>query len=154
MVWMISILGGLISIALVVWGAMKLQRAQQSRSGKGAGVALLVVGCLALVGTVIAAVLASPEQPVGSATHEVEVVSTSGSSRTFYVTLRNVATGEVYQNLRLRERTGSRRGRCWNGARNLHQGQRFVAPFTIWENRDTHVRSEAPNAIEIGRTYC
>ncbi|HEX9933259.1 MAG TPA: hypothetical protein VGB08_10500 [Allosphingosinicella sp.] len=152
MFWAIAIGGGLLSLALLGGGALLLARAQKTGGGKVLPIALIVAGCAVMIGTIVGAILANPEQPVGSAAHEVEVVSRSSRSRQFYVTLRNVETGEVYEDIRLRSRTTGKR--CPNGPRHLNPGRRFVAPFTLWENRNTGVRTEAPNAVELGRIMC
>ena len=154
MFWAIAIGGGLLSVALLGGGALLLQRAQNAGGGKAVPVVLVVAGCVVMLGSVVGAILANPEQPVGSTMRRVEVVSRSSSSRQFYVTLRNVETGELYENIRLRSRATATKGRCRNGPRNLVPGQQFPVPFTIWENSSTGVRTEAPDDVELGRAMC
>lgn len=106
-----------------------------------------------LLATIVGAFLTKPEQPVGSTRHLVEVVSRSSRAKQFYLTLRNVETGEIYGKIRLRGGSTGNGRRCGKGPRNLQPGLRFESPFTIWRNSDTGVRTETPDALALGQTY-
>jgi|GEM_PF-7054950 len=154
MFWTIAIIGGLVSLALLGGGGVLLGRGGAPGTGKALPILLLVLGSAVLLATVVGAILTKPEQPVGSTRHEVEIVSRSGSSKQFRVTLRNVETGVIYENIRLYGASQGTSGRCRNGWRNLTPGLRIAAPFTLWRNSDTGARSESPDEAALGREYC
>lgn len=154
MFWTISILGGLVALALMAWGGVLLTRARTAGTGTALPVVLLVLGSSVLLATIVGALLTKPEQPVGSTRHVVKVVSRSPRAKQFYLTLRNVETGEIYENIRLRGGSAGNARRCGKGPRNLQPGLRFKSPFTVWRNSDTGARTETPDALALGRTYC
>jgi hypothetical protein len=154
MFWTIAILGGLAGLALMAWGGLLLRRAQTAGTGAALPIVLLVLGSAVLLATVVGAVLTKPEQPVGSTRHLVEVVSRSTRSRQFYLTLRNIETGQVFPDIRLRGGNGANGRRCRNGPRHFQPGLRFESPFIIWRNSETGARTETPDERALGRTYC
>jgi hypothetical protein len=154
MFWTIVTLGGLAALGLMAGGGWLLTRAQAAGTGMALPITLLILGAVGLIATVVGALLAKPEQPVGSSRHVVEVVSRSTRPRQFYLTLRNVETGQIYPNIRPRGGSTSNGRRCRNGPRNFKPGLRFESPFTIWRNSDTGVQTETPNEVALGRSYC
>ncbi|HEV2866069.1 MAG TPA: hypothetical protein VGX37_06105 [Allosphingosinicella sp.] len=155
MFWVVAIGGGLVSLALIVGGAAMLQRAKNRGGGSLPGIALLVIGFCVLLGTIVVSVIVNPTKPVGRTMHEVEVVSRNtvgGRGRFLNVALRNLESGETY-NAALGRTIGNDRI-CLRRGRELHEGYRFTAPFIIWENENSHERSETPDEAELTRRFC
>jgi hypothetical protein len=118
------------------------------------GILMMSAGVIVLIGGIVLSLVIPVQNVVGTTLQEVAVVSRSANPNRFNVTLRNVETGKIYNEVDVGRRGRNGRVRCANGPQNLQPGMQFTARINIWENEGTKARFEHPDDDDLQSRFC